>query len=221
MRGVLSLSELRTLADALGVDLDPRPVRMTNKPAPARSLQAVREIVAEYGGVSSTTDAIPAGRLTAGELRRRARAVGIPIGDERADNEDREWTAKHEAAHAAVAHSLGWKVTSVDVGAGQTRMSPPDDVHGAERDLGYAVIGAAASAFTGLHPDRDEFGSDRSHLRMSGAGHMSFEEARVRAMRLTNHEYVKPLYQRLTAALLKHGRLEGAELRRVLEGGNG
>lgn len=163
-----------------------------------------------------TAPTLPAGALTVGELRRLAREAGFDMGDPRSDDEEREWIAKHEAGHAAIAHALGWTVISVDVGAGQTRCTPPETLHGAERDLELAVVAAAGAAFTGTHQDH-ELQSDRHNVRLLGANHMDFEEARARAVRLKTDRYVNGLYERLVAGLMEHGRLEGAELRRVLD----
>jgi hypothetical protein len=169
----------------------------------------------DFPFVAATRSSLPSGPINVGELRRLARAAGIPIGDARADDEDREWTAKHEAAHAAVAHALGWTVESVDVVSGQTRTVPPalQDQSLAEKDLQHAVIAAAGAAFTGAHSD-GELEADRFAVRLRGF--TRWEEARAKAERLTAEPYVKALYERLTDALLKHDRLEGEQLARVL-----
>jgi hypothetical protein len=176
----------------------------------------------DSGGIrmvdSLRTSTIPDGPLTVGQLKQLAREVGIPIGDERSDAEDFEHVARHEAGHAAAAHSLGWNVTSVDARSGETRIKfPPLQSQSlADRDLQYACIAASGTAFTDSHSDA-ELAADRYQVRTLGLGHIEFDLARAKAKKLAAEPWVKGIYGRLIDALLKSGRLEGAELQRVLD----
>ncbi len=202
------------LARELGIDPDsiPRP-RYTNRRAPLSALKGVADIVAAEGGRN-----IPDGPMNVQEMRRQLRAVGIDLGHAAEDEADRADIARHEAGHAAVAHSLGWKVVAVDIGAGQTQLFPPDiSVQSLrDRDRQHAAILAAGAAFAGTHDFSADIGADRANLR--ARSDLTWQEARKLAEALMDDRRIRARAERLTAALIKHGRLEGADLQRVLEG---
>lgn len=160
-----------------------------------------------------------AGEMSAHELRRRAREVGIPIGNEREDEEDRRHTARHEAAHAAAALALGWGVKWVDIARGQTNVEQPlyENRGVLEMDFERATIAAAGAAFTGVDSRRDELAGDRALVRQHRT---RWEDARKEAELMAADRRVKALHRALTDALLASpsGRLKGAELQRVVEG---
>jgi hypothetical protein len=155
--------------------------------------------------------------MGAHEMRRQLRAIGIDLGHSTDDDQDRRWTARHEAAHAAVAHALGWSVNSIDIGAGQTRCEPPDIMSQSvsDRKLQHAVIAAAGAAASGQSSDWEENESDRIAVRLEGW--FDFETARGKAELALAEPYVKAIHERLTDALIQCGELHGESLRRVLE----
>lgn len=134
------------------------------------------------------------------------------------DREEFEDTCRHEAAHAAAAFGLGWSVEFVDARAGQTKVTPPPlySQSLADKDLQHAVIACAGAVATGISSSRAELEDDRVAVLLRGFTH--WEDARRKADRLMADRYVKALTERLTDALLRHGRLEGAALDRVLAG---
>ncbi len=156
--------------------------------------------------------------MGAHELRRQLRAIGIDLGHSTDDDLDRRSTARHEAAHAAVAFALGWTVTSVDVGAGETRVEAPDIMSQdlSDQMLQHAAIAAAGAAASGWgSSERDELEADRWAVRQKGW--TDFESARAKAEKLLADPFVKGLHERLTDALIMCGELHGETLRRVLE----
>ena len=126
-------------------------------------------------------------------------------------------TVRHEAAHGACAYALGWTVHYVDARTGKTEVTPPPLLSQtlAEKDLQHAVIAASAKAFTGSYRDRP-FEDDRFQVRRRG--HIDFGAAQKKAERLAADPWPKAIYNRLIAALLIHGRLEGDKLAAVLAG---
>jgi hypothetical protein len=67
-------------------------------------------------------------------------------------DEDRRRTARHEGAHAAAAHPLGWEVTGVDLdpnGGGGCDILAPPSMTSERRVAERAVIAAAAQKHVG------------------------------------------------------------------------
>jgi hypothetical protein len=130
---------------------------------------------------------------------------------------DRERLAEHEAGHAAIAHGLGWKIEFAEIRAngGLVRTYPPDRLldDPAEQRWEESVIQSGGVASTGgqFGPGAEE---DRFQVRSLGS--MTFEDAQDRASRVLKDPWVANLRYLLIDALMAHGRLEGAELRRVL-----
>jgi hypothetical protein len=216
-----ALSDMHDLAHAAGIDPDDLPkVRYANPAYQSDRTEAARgiyKLIAE-GGEKSSGGTV-SGSMGAHELRRLARNAGLDMGDERADDEEFASTVRHEAGHAATAHALGWTVTFVDARSGETRVEfPPLQSQSlADRDLQYACIAASGTAFTDSRSD-GELAGDRYQVRALGLGHIEFADARAKAQRLAAHPWAKGIYDRLVAALLIHGRLEGAELDAALRG---
>jgi hypothetical protein len=208
--------ELEQMARDLGVDPDDaapvkyaRPGSQTDR---SSTVEAIFDLIAEAAEDSSA----PA---SAHELRRQLRAIGIDLGHAADDDQDRRSTARHEAAHAAIAHALNWTVTSIDIGAGETKIEWPDIMSRklSDRNFQYAMIGAAGSAGAGTGSWSDENESDRIAVRLKGW--TDFATARAKAEKLLADPDVKATHKRLTDALVMVGRLEGDALRRVLEDG--
>jgi hypothetical protein len=225
----LAVAAIIELADELGIE--PTPYRMTNKPAPADSLNMVTAIVGEHGGetraapdpsdpsasVRELRRLAEAGEVSAHELRDRLRAVGIDLGHRREDAEDFESNCRHEAGHAVVAHGLGWHVAYVDARAGETKVEPPEywTQSFSARFTQHTAIAAAGSVGAGTSSMREENLNDRVAVRSKG--HTNFEDARKLAEKLLADRWAKPALERLTKALLMVGRLEGDPLLAVLE----
>jgi hypothetical protein len=164
------------------------------------------------------------GTVSAQALRDSLRKVGIDLGHQREDAEDRERTARHEAGHAAAALFLGWGVKWVDLGRGQTQVEQPTYAsrpRGAlDMDADRATIAAAGAAFTGVPSERRELEGDRAMVRQHRT---RWEDARREAEAMAADRRVKSLHQTLTDALLAspNGRLEGDSLRAVVESWEG
>jgi hypothetical protein len=232
MGSILTTSELEALAYDLGVEPDTSPVRYTSKRAPAISLNAVKAIIGEHGGETRAAPDASAsvqelrrlaetGEVSVHELRHQLRAVGIDLGHEQEDAEDREHTARHEAGHAAAALALGWGVKWVDVGRGQTQVEQPTyasrDRGAITMDIERATIAAAGAAFTGVDSRRPELEGDRVMVRQHRT---RWEDARAEAELMAADRKVRSLHRALTDALLAspNGRLEGGgSLRAVIE----
>jgi hypothetical protein len=209
-----TVSELHDLAHGMGIDPDDMaPVRYANPSRQSDRTEVAREI---YRLIAESGEQLPP---SAHEMRNQLRAVGIDLGHSTDDAQDRRSTAIHEAAHGAAAYALGWEVSSIDIAAGITRSQYPDimsqDLR--DRNLEFAVIQAAAAAASGFSSDWEEYGADRAAVRAKGW--FDFETARKKAEKLLADPYVRKLHERLTAALIKHGRLEGAQLRAILDDG--
>jgi hypothetical protein len=208
-------SDLEDLARDAGIDPDDvAPVRYANPRTQtnrASTAKAIYDLIAEAG------EDLPA-RMGAHEMREKLRAVGIDLGHTNDDAQDRRSTARHEAAHAAVAHALGWQITSINIAAGQTKFDlPPYSAHEslADRNQHFGMIGAAGAAASGWSSDWEENSADRIALRAKG---IDFEQARKSAEELLAEPDVKATHKRLTDALVMCGELHGESLRRVLEG---
>ncbi len=203
---------------AAELDIDPDPAyRMTSKPPPADSMNILTAIIGEAReDVARSTPA--KGPMTVGAMRDQLRAVGIDLGHQRSDAEDRKHYAAHEVGHAVAALALGgWKVAFIDAAAGQCKVIAPDySEWRPERDKERAVIAAAGSVFAGTASSRAENESDRVAVRL--LGNTRWEEARAEAELMAKDRRVKALHKTLTDALLAspNGRLEGASLRAVL-----
>jgi hypothetical protein len=215
-----SILEIQRMAKEFGVGLDPAPYRTTTKPAPTDALNGIMAIIGEHREDVVSDRPSPSqrkGPMTASAMRDSLREVGIDLGHQREDSEDREHYARHEAGHAVAAHGLGWHVVYCDARAGQTKIEGPEywTQSLGDRHRQHAAIAAAGSVAAGTSSWRDENLNDRVAVRLKG--HTDFEAARKSAERVLADRWAKPALKRLTAALLEHGRLEGAELQRVLE----
>jgi hypothetical protein len=209
--------ELAELARELEIDTeDISPTRYARAATQTDRSETVKQIyeLIEDIGESPTGTTLP---QSTHEMRRALREMGISIGDPESDDQDRRSTARHEAAHAAVAHALRWIVTSIDIGAGETRIEWPDIMSQklSDRNFQYAVIGAAGAAGAGTGSWRDENESDRIAVRLKGW--TDFATARAKAEKLLADPAVKATHQRLTDALVMCGELHGETVRRVLE----
>lgn len=169
------------------------------------------------------TDWVNGERLAAGPMsvqgmRDIARAAGLDLG--RDDDEAR--TARHEAGHAAAAFALGWEVEVCDARAGETRFVFPDIMSQSivDRQREYGVIAASGAEFCGHWVDdyNPELANDRAQLSDKCGDVIDWETARKSAAKLAAEPWVKGIYNRLLDALLVRGRLDGAELQRVLNG---
>jgi hypothetical protein len=112
---------------------------------------------------------------------------------------------------------LNWTVTSIDIGAGETKIEWPDIMGRklSDRNFQYAVIGAAGAAASGQSSWEEENAGDRYAVRAKGW--VDFETARAKAEKLLADPDVKATHKRLTDALIMCGELHGETLRRVLE----
>jgi hypothetical protein len=206
--------ELAELARELEIDTEDisptRYARAATQTDRSGTVQQIYDLIAEAGADESS----PA---SAHEMRRQLRAIGIDIGNSADDDEDRRSTARHEGAHATIAHALGFTVNSVDIEAGETNFDLPLYFSSSlsERNKEFGMIGAAGAAASGWGSDREEFRNDRISLRAKG---LDFEEARKSAEKLLADPDVKATLERLTRALIMVGRLEGDALLGVLDG---
>ncbi len=157
---------------------------------------------------------IPDGPMSVQGLRDLARENGLDLGNEREDNEDLAYTARHEAGHACAAWALGWEVLSVDAGAGQTRFVFRPDQLIADRDREYATIAAAGCEGTGAYVDsnREELASDRFDVSKLTGSFYAFDEGRMRARKLLADPEVARFHARVVDALIERKVLLGAEL---------
>ncbi len=203
-------SELEQLARELGIDTDDAaPVHYANPATQTDRSGTVQQIYALIDGVGED---LPA-RMSTHEMRNKLRAIGIDLGHAADDAQDRRSTARHEGAHAAIAHALGWTITSIDIEAGHTKFElPPYSAHErlSERNREFGMIGAAGAAASGMSSDWEENMNDRVSLRAKG------QEARRAAEKLLADPDVKATHKRLENALIMCGELHGETLRRVL-----
>jgi hypothetical protein len=211
--------ELEELAYEAGIDpSDIPPVRYADPRTQSNQSAAARGIM---DIVRDNAEDLPSdlpSKMSAHEMRRQLRAIGIDLGHSTDDSQDRRSTARHEAAHAAVAHALRWQITSVNIAAGETKFDlPPYSAYEtlSERNLAFGMIGAAGAAASGWSSDWEENANDRIALRAKG---IDFEEARKSAEALLAEPDGQACHQRLTDALIQTGELHGESLRRVLEG---
>jgi hypothetical protein len=127
------------------------------------------------------------------------------------------WQAEHEAGHAALAHGLGWNVESIEIGAngGKVVSYPPERLADDPRQQRKeeSVIQAAGVASTGAQYSP---GTEEDRFQVRSLAYMSFEDAQASATRALADPWVRKVHHLLIDALMEHGKLEGAELQRVL-----
>ena len=134
--------------------------------------------------------------------------------------------ARHEGAHAAAAHILGWKVTRIHINprsGGETKFLPPSGMAGAEKTCELAVIAAAAEKHVGWSSTPD-YANDRRLVAKARelAPNQSAAAAYTRDLDWYVGELVKTsrfrgLARQVADALLESGgRLEGDPLRSAL-----
>jgi hypothetical protein len=143
---------------------------------------------------------------------------------------DWQRTAKHEAAHAAAAHLLGWNVAKIavhDTGGGGTEIISPPDCSGTRRTHEAAVIARAAERYIGWTSHQAGYAVDRQFVR--DALRMAPSSRDAHTYRVNLDSYVRDLVaQPRFKVIAKHvaralteagGTLSGEPLQRALRAG--
>ena len=134
--------------------------------------------------------------------------------------------ARHEAAHAAAAHLLGWKVTKIRIHpskGGETNFLPPSRTTGEKKRSEQAVIASAAEKHVGWSSGPDYDGDRRFVAKVRALAPNPVAAADYRAhldwyvAELVKTPRFKALARQVADALLEAGgRLEGDRLRSAL-----
>jgi len=141
-----------------------------------------------------------------------------------------EWkrSAKHEAAHAAAAHILGWEVGSVKInpngGGAVAEIYSPVGRTGERRASELALIAAVAEKYVGWTANRDSYNSDRRLVheasrrapdRQAAAAYK--HDLHQRAAAFVASDRFRVIARNITdAVLVADGVLKGEALQRAL-----